>query len=517
MLNRRNFIKNAALGIFAVNFFPEKIFAEENLSIKTRYGTFTGFIDKNGVKTWLGIPFAQPPIKNLRWQAPHKLNPTNKTFDAKNFGFTAVQYFDVTEDSSSNQQSEDCLTLNIWKKSDKKNLPVMVFIHGGGFVNGGSTDPLYNGSNFSAKNDVILVTINYRLNVLGFMNFAEIDKNFEDSGYIGLKDQVLALEWIKENISEFGGNPENITIFGESAGAISTMLLTVTPAAKNLFQKSISQSANLFFYNTPEKSAKFTEIFMEINGVKNIGDLMKKSAKELSEMYEKVNQLRFFLTDSDYMPTADGKFLPKNPFQALKSGAADGIKFLTGNTADEWRYWLLYDYNFFEIFRQDQKNLSPIFQKYNAKNPEEIYKDWLKNREDTEENFIDFVNQLDWSVGQELTAECQSNFADVYFYVFTEQSPIKNLRSCHSIDLPFTFNNPNDDIIPNYSQNLVKIIQASWTAFATTGNPNNEFISHWEKYSAENRQTMELNSKKCICHKDFNVENLNSLRYVYES
>lgn len=130
MINRRNFIKNAALGILAVNFFPETIFAAENLSVKTRYGTFNGFLDKNGVKTWLGIPYAKPPVKNLRWQAPQPLQPTNKTFDAKKFGAKAIQLEDFISDVPSHPESEDCLTINIWKKSDKKNLPVMVFIHG---------------------------------------------------------------------------------------------------------------------------------------------------------------------------------------------------------------------------------------------------------------------------------------------------------------------------------------------------------------------------------------------------
>lgn len=124
MINCRNFIKSATLGVLAMNFFPEKIFAEENLSVKTRYGTFNGFLDKNGVKTWLGIPYAKPPVKNLRWQAPQKLNPTNKNFDAKKFGLRAVQINDGEEGSSIIPQSEDCLTLNIWKKSDKKICPL---------------------------------------------------------------------------------------------------------------------------------------------------------------------------------------------------------------------------------------------------------------------------------------------------------------------------------------------------------------------------------------------------------
>ena len=168
-MNRREFIKTAALGFLAANtlgFFPEKVFAAENCTVKTRYGTFNGFVDEKGVKTWLGIPFAQPPVGKLRWQAPQPLKSSNKSFDAKKFGFVAVQNVDENEPSSKNPQSEDCLTLNIWKRSDKKNLPVMVFIHGGGFVGGGTSDPLYNCTNFAAAHDVVMVSIEYRLNVL---------------------------------------------------------------------------------------------------------------------------------------------------------------------------------------------------------------------------------------------------------------------------------------------------------------------------------------------------------------
>ena len=191
------------------------------------------------------------------------------------------------------------------------------------------------------------------------------------------------------------------------------------------------------------------------------------------------------------------------------------LKLIHRNVADEWRYWLQFDKDFFKILRENHEKMFPV-QKYNAVDTtNEMYKKWLKNRADTEENFEDFVNQLDWRVGQEICAEYQSNFADVYFYLFSEESDDKNLKSCHAVDLPFTFNN-SDNIYPNPEENLVKIIQKSWAAFAATGNPNNEFIPHWEKYSANNRQTMELNSKGCVCHKDLNTENLNSLRYIYE-
>ena len=347
------------------------------------------------------------------------------------------------------------------------------------------------------------------------MNFASIDSSFEDTGYLGMKDQVAALKWVKENIAELGGDPDNVTIFGESAGSTAVMFLTVTPDAKGLFSKAIPQSGHVGLCNQPEQSAQLAEMFMTLSGTKKIGDLMKKSTAEIKNIYAKLSEARC-LSLMDYMPTCDGKFLPKTPFQALKDGAAREIKLLTGTTADEWHCFLLADENLFEHFRENPQKNSSVLAKYKARTPEEIYKSWLKNRPDNEENYAEFTNQLDWRVGQELAAEYQSKFNDVYYYLFSEWSPIESLRSCHGVDLPFTFNNP-DDVNPNPAPNLVKQVQASWTAFAATGNPNNEFIPHWEKYSASNRQTMELNSKKCVLYKDLNTQNLNSLRYVYES
>ena len=158
-----------------------------------------------------------------------------------------------------------------------------------------------------------------------------------------------------------------------------------------------------------------------------------------------------------------------------------------------------------------------ILTKYNGTaTPEEIYRKWLENRPDTEENYINFANNAEWRVGQELAAEYQSKFNDVYYYLFTERVDDK-LRSYHGFDLAYNFNLTDKNLAPNLAQNLVKQVQASWTAFAATGNPNNEFIPHREKYSADNRQTMELNSKGCVCHKDLNTQNLNALRYVYEN
>ena len=325
------------------------------------------------------------------------------------------------------------------------------------------------------------------------------------------------MTWIKENIAEFGGNPDNITIFGESAGAISCMMLTVIPAAKGLFGKAIPQSATVAMHSKPEFSSNLAEMFMDLSGTRKMSDLMKKSTAELKDTYGKLAGIRASNHSSDYLPTCDGKFLPLDPFKALKDGAARGIKFLTGTTADEWNYFLLYNENYFQMLRDgNHETISPAIRHYKARTPEEIYRTWLNGRSDTLENFEDFVEQVDWRVGQELAAEYQSAFGDAYYYLFSEPSPVGNLRSCHAVDLPYTFN-VGDHIVPNPKQNLVKFIQASWAAFAATGNPDNEYIPHWEKYSVSNRQTMELNSKGCVCHKDLNTQNLNTLRYLYEN
>ena len=517
-LTRRDFIKLTSAAALAMA-MPVNVFAADDCTVKTRYGTFNGFVDEKGVKTWLGIPYAQPPVGKLRWQAPQPLKPTNKTFDAKKLGYAPIQALmkleKPLEDDDPVKQSEDCLTLNIFTRGNGKNKPVMVWIYGGAFVGGYAHEELYSGSNFVSAQDVVLVFLNYRLNVFGFMNFASIDSSLEDSGYLGTKDQVAAVKWVKENIASFGGNPDNITIFGESAGSISTMLLTVIPEAKGLFNKVIPQSGHVDFYSEPEISAQVAEKFMAFCGAKKIGDLMKKSGVELQQLYEKYLYNSDGSNLADFLPTCDGKFLPKNPFQALKDGAARDIKFLTGTTADEWRAFLLGDENFFGIFRAAPGKISPVFRRYKAQNAESAYKKWLNGRSDSDMTYGDFVTQVDWRVGQEIISEYQSQFADVYFYLFSEPSPIEMLGSCHALDLPYTFNVSSEEFALN--QNLVRAIQASWAAFAATGNPDNEYIPHWEKYSVGNRQTMELNSKGCVCHKDLNNQNLNALRYLYES
>ena len=524
--SRRNFLKSAVLttlAFAATDFVDAEVFAApKTCTAVTRHGTYNGFVGKRGVKTWLGIPYAKPPVGKLRWRAPEPLDDSTDVFDATKFGFTAMQEEDPVEPSSLHRQSEDCLTLNVWTRGRKNNLPVMVWIHGGGFVGGGTTNPIYNCENFAAAQDVVVVTLNYRVNIFGFMNFAAIDPSYEDSGYLGLKDQRLALEWVRENILSFGGDPSNITIFGESAGASSVMFQMILPDANKLFHKAIAQSGTPGYCHSFDKSAKLTEKFMATGGYKDMRDIVDLPAAELVKTYLALMNTRLIESESDYFPTADGKFLPLHPYKSLKDGAARGIKLLTGTTVDEFRYWLLYFPDMLKNIRQFHEGfISNMYEGKFLPGVDDGYRKWQKihpepNSLDADEHYLEFMNQLVWRVPQELAAEYQSAFDDTFYYLFSQKSPVKNLGSCHSIDLPFVFGLGDKELDPKPSAKLIKQVQSAWATFAATGNPSNPLIPTWRKYSVDDRQTMEINAAACVCHKDLNSDNLAALRYLYE-
>lgn len=205
----------------------------------------------DGVASFKGIPFAEPPVGDFRWKAPQAPDPNDKELECYNFGYIALQFEWPTEPASYYPKSEDCLTLNIWKSEETANskepTPVMVFFHGGAYGWSGTTDPTYNGQNFvKTHDDVILVTCNYRLDLMAWADFSKIEGGEEYTDInLGLRDHIAALQWIQKNIAAFGGDPNNVTIFGESAGAWSTTVLTISPKAHGLFKRAIAQSGEV--------------------------------------------------------------------------------------------------------------------------------------------------------------------------------------------------------------------------------------------------------------------------------
>ncbi len=192
---------------------------DDALVADTQYGQFAGQLGENGVISFLGVPYAKQPVGDLRWKEAVPMEPSDQRYEANAFGHTAIQPIDELEQASLTEQGEDCLSLNVWTKDVTTQKPTMVFIHGGANVSGGSADSLYNGENFVESNDVVMVTFNYRLGPFGFLDLSEIGgAEYANSRNLGVLDQLAALKWVKENISSFGGDPDNTTVFGESAG-----------------------------------------------------------------------------------------------------------------------------------------------------------------------------------------------------------------------------------------------------------------------------------------------------------
>ncbi|RBP98973.1 carboxylesterase/lipase family protein [Bifidobacterium xylocopae] len=498
------------------------------VEVSTKYGTMVGADGPDGTQSFKGIPFAKPPVGPLRWKAPQPLEPNGGVHDCTDYGYSAMQKYDPVMYASRRQQNEDCLTLNIWRPDgESKDLPVMVFIHGGAYVEGGSSDPMYDGTNIVRRDKVIYVTFNYRVNLFGFMNLASLPggAEYKESGYAGLMDQAAALGWVKENIADFGGDPENITLFGESCGSGSTMLLSVAPSAKGLFHRAIGESGPIQLYNRPEATAPYAQEFMEMLGCKSaqemaalpVGDIMMKFTEEFFPKH--IHEVSLI-----FAPTCDGDFLPKKPLKAFKDGAAKDIDIMIGCNEDEFAYWKLY-FKDFATEMPDFWHHQAIFH-FDGKLDSDKYESEWKSRHtegDQAESYLEYANQIGFRVGTDLMAEYQSQYRDTYEYLFTYASKIPGMGSCHAIELPFVMHNTQRPDLPKTLTGEVPPMHLSdemadaWASFAATGKPVSGVGDSWEPYGAgEPHHTMVINEDGWKLEQDVNKENIDMLRPAFQ-
>ena len=306
---------------------------DTKLAVKTKTGVFVGIKEKNTI-FFCGIPYAKPPVGELRWKAPEPLPESDDVFEAKHLGASAVQIDYEGSVLKHHRQSEDCLTLNIAVGSKKtaRKKPVIVIFHHGDFSYGGSADPLLSGDNFiKSYPDTIGVSFNYRLGIFGFIDFSEIPggEAYPDALNLGLLDQIAALRWIKENISAFGGDPEQITVMGFESGAISVSLLAAFAQAKGLFQKAFTfYGCSMEAYETPEMSRNLAKKLLQETSTTTMEELMQLSTEQLKKVQQK------FATDL-FAPTRDGKLIPSDICAAYRDGAASGIEFIIGIPSNE--------------------------------------------------------------------------------------------------------------------------------------------------------------------------------------
>lgn len=281
---------------------------EPNTQIKLDSGTIEGMLSEDGlVEKYLGIPYAKPPVGNLRWEPPQKVVPWKGVLKTQEYGNIAMQYeFADWVHIDENRLSEDCLYLNVWKPADAKNekLPVLVNIHGGGLAVGEGSERTLEGSSMARKG-IIVVTLNYRLNIFGFFAHPDLSEASVHgvSGNYGLMDQQFALQWVKNNIEAFGGDPDKITIAGESAGSMSVLALMSSPLSKDLIAGAIGSSGGVISLPSLKDAEEKGRLAAENSGFTSISQLKQASTDEIMELYKKLEPMAFRPVHDQYVLT----------------------------------------------------------------------------------------------------------------------------------------------------------------------------------------------------------------------
>lgn len=456
-----------------------------------------------GILEFLGIPYAAPPVGDLRWKSPQAAENFNGTLNATAFG--ASCYNAEGGAMTSGPVSEDCLTVNVWTgaKSSSEKRPVMLWIYGGGFQFGSSSQANYNGTNL-ALDGVVLVSFNYRLGVLGFLGLSELDSEGSGSGNFGLQDQLAALKWIQDNIAKFGGDPDNVTIFGESAGAHSVGLLLASPLSTGLFHRAILESGA--YWDSEHGSLQnFTEArsmgtaFQEKLNVTSVAELRDLSAQS-------VNDAALWNSSTDpgitaFAPSIDHYVVTAVPASAFESGQTQGVPILAGFNANE-EYLFLPRALPHSTAAEYTQSIETFFKTQSNKSLQ-LYPG------DTDAQANQSANALDGDlVIREQTFEAVDRQARVsgqtcYAYYFSYTSAYSPYAA-HTAEVNFVFGNLGPNFIfgttPAASEAdsaMSRVMMSYWTNFAKTGNPNgangaNENLPEWPSYTANGNNFLEL-------------------------
>jgi para-nitrobenzyl esterase len=479
-------------------FIADIAIAQQPSPVKVEEGLLQG-TKEDGVAVYLGIPYAAPPVGELRWRAPQPPAHWKGVRKADKFSANPMQIMVkelgpwTPEYQPQGVISEDCLYLNIWTaaKSPKEKRPVVIYIPGGAFTGGSGNCPVYNGENL-AKKGLVVVTINYRVGVIGFLALPELTKESKhnSSGNYGLLDQVAALKWVHKNISAFGGDPNQITIMGQSAGASSVNYLTASPLVKGLFIRAIAESGTgdeVGPRDSLESMEKLGMKFTEAIGARTLAELRAMPAAKLIDISTK--------EEFHFLPIVDGWFLPKSADEIFKEGKQNDVATITGWVADEGsfnnNYGKIPEAEFRKQVRQQAgAQADEILKLYPASTQEEAV---ISQKELARD--ISVVSMYLWGLKREETCKTK-----LYTYLFTHPQPgttRERYQVFHSSELPYVFDNLNQSLRPWTAEdnNIEQTMTRYWINFISTGNPNGKGLPEWLSFRKSPPETMELGDK----------------------
>jgi para-nitrobenzyl esterase len=487
--------------------------------VTTTGGKVVGYVHK-GISTFKGIPYADSTQGDNRFTPPLPAKPWSGVRSSRQYSHVAPQGprsgWDNDEEAfmfswDDGIQGEDCLRVNVWTPAvnDGKKRPVMVWLHGGGFTAGSGQElKSYDGENLARRGDVVVVSLNHRLNVLGYLNLAKYGERYASSANVGMLDIVAALEWVKENIAGFGGDPNTVTIFGQSGGGGKVGALMGMPAAQGLFHRAIVQSGSMMHLGTVEKSQQFadwvvTELGLNRSNIRQIHTipfekLWLASSKVMRERNPAPGGIPNFRRLADvlgFLPVVDGKILPAHPFDREAAPLAADVPMIIGSTLNEFVTAL--NHPEYESMSNDElrrrvstiygDKASTIIEAFRQRTPTATPFDLWSH--------IGAAPVRQAAIAQAAAKAAQGK-ASAYLYWFTWQTPVLDgrPRAFHCAELPFVFD--NTDRCENMTgggasaRALAATMSEAWIQFARTGTPDHSHMPRWKPFSADLQQTM---------------------------
>jgi para-nitrobenzyl esterase len=469
--------------------------------VKTDAGVLEGAAaPEAGVRAYKGVPFAAPPVGDLRWRAPRPVAPWKGVRKATEFGPRCMQAPIFGDMVFRDTMSEDCLYLNVWTpaKTEKERLPVMVWVHGGGFQAGSGSEPRQDGGRLATKG-VVVVDVNYRLGVFGFLAHPELTKESEHhaSGNYGMLDQVAALEWVRKNIAAFGGDPKNVTIFGESAGSFAVSALMASPLSRDLFQKAIGESGAMFnsgrqalAQQSLAETEKMGAAFATSAGATSLAALRAKSAEDVLAAATKQQPW--------FSPNVDGYFLPRDVPSIYAEGKQSHVPLLAGWNADEVRSSVTLGKppTAASYAEQVRANFGPdaeaVLKAYPATTDAEALESAAALASDG------FIGYVTWKW---IEAHGATGRQPIYRFSFDQAPPIpagtmvngrevtaKDVGARHAGEIEYVFGAlDSSPKVPWTAEDrkLSDVMMTYWTNFAKTGDPNGAGLAKWPAYDKQ--------------------------------